>query len=105
MMFHKKPRFLIVFLKEFRETLRDKRSLGLLALFTLMYPVMLGYILKRILLMLPTLLGALTITFIVVQFVPGGPIETIMAEASAGGDGEAYRASRDIDKKQIEELK
>jgi microcin C transport system permease protein len=33
---------------------------------------MLVYILKRILLMLPTLLGALTITFIVVQFVPGG---------------------------------
>jgi len=66
---------------------------------------MLGYILKRILLMLPTLLGALTITFIVVQFVPGGPIETIMAEASAGGEGEAYRASRDIDKKQIDELK
>ena len=47
MMFHKKPRFLIVFLKEFRETLRDKRSLGLLALFTLMYPVMLGYILNQ----------------------------------------------------------
>lgn len=66
---------------------------------------MLGYILKRILLMLPTLLGVLTITFIVVQFVPGGPIETIMAEASAGGNlGEAYRASRDVDKKQIEEL-
>ncbi len=66
---------------------------------------MLGYILKRILLMLPTLLGALTITFIVVQFVPGGPIDTIMAEASAGSEGEAYRASRDVDKKQIEELK
>ncbi|MCM2327495.1 MAG: ABC transporter permease subunit [Lysobacter sp.] len=66
---------------------------------------MLGYILKRILLMLPTLLGALTITFVVVQFVPGGPIETIMAEASAGGQGEAYRASRDVDQKQIEELK
>ncbi len=66
---------------------------------------MLGYILKRILLMLPTLLGALTITFVVVQFVPGGPIETIMAEASAGGQGEAYRASRDVDQKQIDELK
>jgi microcin C transport system permease protein len=64
------------------------------------------YILKRLLLMLPTLLGVLTITFIVVQFVPGGPIETIMAEASgAGGQGEAYRASRDVDQKQIEELK
>lgn len=69
---------------------------------------MLSYILKRILLMVPTLLGALTITFIVVQFVPGGPVEQIMAEARAagGGGGEGgYRASRDIDKQQIEELK
>ena len=67
---------------------------------------MLGYILKRILLMLPTLIGALTITFVVVQFVPGGPIETILAESGAiAGQGEAYRASRDVDKKQIEELK
>ena len=67
---------------------------------------MLAYILKRILLMVPTLLGALTITFIVIQFVPGGPVEQLLAEARAGaGDGEAYRASRDIDKKQIEALK
>ena len=67
---------------------------------------MLAYILKRILLMVPTLLGALTITFIVIQFVPGGPVEQLLAEARAGaGDGEAYRASRDIDKQQIEELK
>ena len=65
---------------------------------------MLAYILKRILLMLPTLLGALTITFVVVQFVPGGPIETILAEASAG-DGDTYRASKDVDKQQVEELK
>ena len=36
---------------------------------------MLTYIFKRILLMLPTLLGALTITFAVIQFVPGGPVE------------------------------
>jgi sodium transport system permease protein len=42
-----KPKFLVVFLKEFRETLRDKRSLGLLVMFTLMYPVMLGYILNQ----------------------------------------------------------
>jgi microcin C transport system permease protein len=32
----------------------------------------LSYILKRLLLMIPTLIGALTITFIVIQFVPGG---------------------------------
>ncbi|MFC0133642.1 hypothetical protein CR105_09810 [Massilia eurypsychrophila] len=42
-----KAKWLIVFLKEFRETLRDRRSLGLLALFTLMYPVMLGLVLHQ----------------------------------------------------------
>jgi sodium transport system permease protein len=41
------PRFLVVFKKEFRESLRDKRSLGLLALFTLMYPVLLGVLLHQ----------------------------------------------------------
>ena len=68
---------------------------------------MLTYILKRILLLLPTLLGALTITFVVIQFVPGGPVEQMMAEArtSDGGDAAGYRASRDVDAKQIAELK
>jgi microcin C transport system permease protein len=64
------------------------------------------YILKRIALMVPTLLGALTITFVVMQFVPGGPVEQLMAESRAGqGDRGGYKAGRDIDKKQLEELK
>ena len=68
---------------------------------------MLFYILKRIALMVPTLLGALTITFIVIQFVPGGPVEQMMAEArtSQKGEGSAYKAGRDSDAKQIAELK
>jgi len=69
---------------------------------------MLIYLLKRLILMVPTLLGVLTVTFIVIQFVPGGPVEQVLAEARAsqkGGEGSAYKASRDIDKKQIEELK
>ena len=67
---------------------------------------MLSYVLKRILLMIPTLLGALTITFIVIQFVPGGPVEQIMAEQRAGAGGEGgYRARADNSAKQIEELK
>jgi microcin C transport system permease protein len=72
---------------------------------------MLSYILKRVLLMLPTLLGALTITFVVIQFVPGGPVEQIMAEArtqSSGGGGSegiTYKAGRDNDAKQLEALK
>jgi sodium transport system permease protein len=40
-------KFLVVFKKELRESLRDKRSLGLLALFTLMYPVLLGVLLHQ----------------------------------------------------------
>ena len=66
---------------------------------------MLIYILKRILLMIPTLLGALTITFIVIQFVPGGPVEQIMAEQRAGAGDGAYKARADNSAKQIEELK
>ncbi len=69
---------------------------------------MLAYVFKRVLLMIPTLLGALTVTFIVMQFVPGGPVEQIMAEARAtqkGGESGGYKAGRDIDKQQIEELK
>jgi microcin C transport system permease protein len=67
---------------------------------------MLSYILKRIALMVPTIFGALAVTFLVMQFVPGGPIETILAEARAGGgsEGMGYKAGRDIDKKQREEL-
>jgi sodium transport system permease protein len=44
---HRKLKFLVVFKKELRESLRDKRSLGLLALFTLMYPVLLGVLLHQ----------------------------------------------------------
>jgi microcin C transport system permease protein len=68
---------------------------------------MLAYLLKRLALMLPTLLGALTITFVVMQFVPGGPVEQIMAEARMGagrGESSGYKAGRDLDKKQREAL-
>ena len=72
---------------------------------------MLIYILKRIALMLPTLLGILTLTFVVIQFVPGGPIDQVLAEARAakggksGESGGGYSARRDIDAKQLAELK
>jgi microcin C transport system permease protein len=39
-----------------------------------------AYILKRILLMIPTLLGVMLITFAVVQALPGGPIEQVIAK-------------------------
>lgn len=67
---------------------------------------MLSYILKRVALMVPTILGLLLVTFLVLQFVPGGPVETILAEAQAGGgaEGSSYKAGRDVDTKQREAL-
>ncbi len=60
---------------------------------------MLAYIVRRLLLIVPTLFGIMVINFIVVQFAPGGPIEQVLAElqgfateatsrigGSAGGD-------------------
>ncbi|MGI3169356.1 microcin C ABC transporter permease YejB [Pseudooceanicola sp. C21-150M6] len=45
-----------------------------------------AYILRRILLVLPTLFGILVINFALVQFVPGGPIEQIIAQQQGQGD-------------------
>jgi microcin C transport system permease protein len=41
-----------------------------------------AYILRRILLMIPTLFGIMVVSFIVVQFAPGGPVEQYLAQAS-----------------------
>ena len=73
---------------------------------------MLVYILKRMLLMVPTLFGVLLITFAVVQFVPGGPVEQYLAEAKAGAGrggaesgGFSYRGAQGVDPKRIEQIK
>jgi microcin C transport system permease protein len=47
---------------------------------------MAAYILRRILLIFPTLFGIMVINFALVQFVPGGPIEQIIARLEGGGD-------------------
>jgi microcin C transport system permease protein len=45
-----------------------------------------AYILRRLLLIIPTLLGIMIINFTLVQFVPGGPVEQIIAQMEGGGD-------------------
>ncbi len=45
-----------------------------------------AYILRRLLLIIPTLLGIMIINFALTQFVPGGPIEQIIASLEGGGD-------------------
>ena len=45
-----------------------------------------AYILRRLLLILPTLLGIMIINFTLVQFVPGGPVEQMIAQMQGQGD-------------------
>lgn len=71
---------------------------------------MMVYTLKRLLLMLPTLFGVLLLTFVVVQFVPGGPVEQYLAEAKAGAGvgaegGISYRGAQGVDPKRLEQAK
>lgn len=43
------------------------------------------YVLRRLLLILPTLLGIMVINFVIIQFAPGGPIEQIVAQSTGVG--------------------
>ncbi|MEZ5673762.1 MAG: microcin C ABC transporter permease YejB [Thalassovita sp.] len=45
-----------------------------------------AYILRRLLLIIPTLIGIMVINFALVQFVPGGPIEQVIAQMQGQGD-------------------
>lgn len=84
---------------------------------------MLAYIVRRILLMIPTIFGILAISFLIVQFAPGGPVERIVAQlqgldqgatarfsgggadiGSGGGGGSSYRGAQGLDPKFIKEL-
>ena len=70
-----------------------------------------AYILRRLLLMIPTLLGVVVITFGIIQFVPGGPVEQYLIEArtsvGSGADlgGGVYRGGQGVDPKRLEEIK
>ena len=74
---------------------------------------MLAYILKRLLLMVPTLFGVMLMTFVVSQFVPGGPVEQMVAQLQGrdtGGEGAAaagsgYRGRQGVDAARIAEIK
>jgi microcin C transport system permease protein len=71
-----------------------------------------AYIAKRLLLMLPTLIGVIAITFAVIQFVPGGPVEQMLAELKGQvGAGEVstrgpadYRGRQGIDAERVKEI-
>lgn len=81
---------------------------------------MAAYLLRRLLLIPPTLLGILLLNFVIIQAAPGGPIEQIMAQmgdmgsldstrlgsstGEAGSSDSSYQGSRGVDARFIAEL-
>ena len=76
---------------------------------------MTAYIIRRFLLMFPTLIGIVTITFLIIQFVPGGPIDQmksllkghsgIMSEAGGGAQQMLSIKQSGIDDVHLKQLK
>lgn len=52
-----------------------------------------SYILRRLALIIPTLLGIMLLNFVIVQAAPGGPVEQLIAETEGHGGGALARAS------------
>ncbi len=84
---------------------------------------MLAYILRRLLLIVPTLFGILLINFVIIQAAPGGPVEQMIAklegfDAAAGGAtgriagggaevaaaGSSYRGAQGLDPELVKEI-
>jgi len=54
---------------------------------------MTAYIIRRILFMIPTIFGIMLVSFVVVQFAPGGPVERVIARLSGSDTGATQRIS------------
>jgi microcin C transport system permease protein len=51
-----------------------------------------AYILRRLLLMIPTLFGIMLLSFVIIQFAPGGPVEQIISELQGQNGAESLNA-------------
>ena len=79
--------------------------------FTNLVKKMIIYIFKRLLLMIPTLLGILFLTFLIIQFVPGGPVEQLVNKLSgldsiteSSSSTNLYRGSNGLTEEHIAQL-
>jgi peptide/nickel transport system permease protein len=56
------------------------------------------YLLQRLLLLLPTLLGALTLVFFLIHLIPGDPVEVMLGETASAADKEELRRALGLDR-------
>src|SRR5690242_16178488 len=85
---------------------------------------MFAYMIRRLLLIIPTLFGIMLINFAIVQFAPGGPVEQMIAQvtgtavnatarfaggggevaSNSGGSSERYRGAKGLDPNFVKEI-
>src|ERR1700744_4810907 len=65
---------------------------------------MIAYIIRRLLLIPPTLFGILLLNFAIVQFAPGGPVEQVIARLQSDSDATSYRGAEGVDPKLVQEI-
>ena len=53
---------------------------------------------RRLLLLIPTILGVVTLVFFLVHFIPGDPVELMLGETAASSDLEKLRSDLGLDR-------
>lgn len=68
---------------------------------------MTAYIIRRMLLIIPTFIGITLMVFVITRFVPGGPIERMIAQAQQASMGKGYSRMNEnpLSASQLEQLK
>jgi microcin C transport system permease protein len=64
-----------------------------------------NYLLKRLLLLVPTMIGITLLVFTLTRLVPGGPIERMMSQMKSQQEGSSMKTSSSLTPEQLEELK
>lgn len=64
-----------------------------------------NYIIRRLLLMIPTLFGITVVCFALIQAVPGGPVEQMIARVRAASAEHGADASKHLSQEEVENIK
>ena len=63
------------------------------------------YVIRRLLLMIPTLIGITLVCFALTQFIPGGPVEQMISRVRAAGSEKGMDAAHAITEEEIKNIK
>lgn len=64
---------------------------------------MVGYIIRRLLLLIPVMLGVVTLVFLLIHFIPGDPVDLMLGDTALATDKEALTKHLGLDKPVLEQ--